>query len=247
MKKILLLGGTGDAVALARQLAAVPGIEVTYSLAGLTAAPNLPDCRVRRGGFGGAQAMAAYLRDGGYGGLLDASHPYARTIAEHGARAAAAAGLPMVKYLRPPWAPGPGDHWTEVADAAAAAAGLAGLAERVFLSIGSRDLAAFQVCEKVWFLVRLITPPAAPPPLRHYDLLQARGPFTLAGERTLLAEHRIGALVAKNSGGDAVAAKLAAARELALPVLMLARPSPPDVPCSHSPAAALSALQTALA
>jgi precorrin-6A/cobalt-precorrin-6A reductase len=46
----------------------------------------------------------------------------------------------------------------------------------------------------------------------------------------LLRTYAIGALVSKNSGGDATYAKLIAARELDLPVVMVQRPPLPEAP-----------------
>lgn len=58
-------------------------------------------------------------------------------------------------------------------------------------------------------------------------MLLARGPFTVADETTLLREYLIDVLVTKNSGGEATAAKLTAARQLGLPVVVVRRPPLP--------------------
>ena len=67
--------------------------------------------------------------------------------------------------------------------------------------------------------------------MSHYELVLARGPFTEADELALFRQHRIDAVVSKNSGGAATYAKIAAARALSLPVVMIARPAsvPGDV------------------
>jgi len=72
--------------------------------------------------------------------------------------------------------------------------------------------------------VRVIDQPHGALPLPRHDLVLGRGPFTIAGERQLLARHRIDVLVCKASGGAATEAKLIAARELGLPVIMVRRP-----------------------
>jgi precorrin-6A/cobalt-precorrin-6A reductase len=128
---------------------------------------------------------------------------------------------------RPPWTPREGDSWVAVADATAAAAKLPGLGQRVFLTTGHKELAAFAKLDETWFLIRLIDPPKEPLPLSRVELLLERGPFDTASEIALFQEHRIEVLVTKNSGGMATAAKLAAARELALPVVMIERPALP--------------------
>ena len=55
-----------------------------------------------------------------------------------------------------------------------------------------------------------------------------RGPFSLQSERSLLQEYKIGAIVSKNSGGDATYAKIIAARELGITVVMVQRPPVPE-------------------
>ena len=140
-----------------------------------------------------------------------------------------AAAVPRLRLLRPPWRRQAGDHWIEVADLAEAVRRLPRLGRRAFLSVGQKDLAAFADLEQVWFLVRTIEAPERLP-LREAKWLVGRGPFRLEAEVALLQEHRIDVLVAKASGGEATYAKLAAARLLGLPVIMLRRPLPPPGP-----------------
>ncbi|MDP6172929.1 MAG: precorrin-6A/cobalt-precorrin-6A reductase, partial [Rhodospirillales bacterium] len=156
MSKLLILGGTSDAVALARQAADMDHLEVTYSLAGVTSNPNLPDCPVRQGGFDGAEGLAGFLKAQGFDMLLDATHPFASQIAANAAQACEKAGVAHLKYLRPPWQPQAGDEWLEVGDMEAAADSLAIFDPRVFLSVGVRDLTAFTGLTENWFLVRLM-------------------------------------------------------------------------------------------
>jgi precorrin-6A/cobalt-precorrin-6A reductase len=159
--------------------------------------------------------------------------------------ATSAAGVPLLVLRRPGWAAGPGDRWHRVPSAAAAAALLPRLGERVFLATGSGDLAAFAGLGS-WFLLRAVDPPPPPLPPRHH-LLLARGPFTADAERALLREHRIDVLVSRDSGGELTAAKLVAARELGLPVVLLARPSAPDAPVVATVEEAVAWLSAALA
>jgi precorrin-6A/cobalt-precorrin-6A reductase len=228
---VLILGGTGEARALATALAARPGLRVTLSLAGRTAQPVLPACEVRIGGFGGAEALADWLRANRTAILVDATHPFARVISRNAARAAEAAGIPVLVLERPPWQLVPGDRWTRVPDMPAAVAAVAALGPapaRVFLAIGRQEVGAFRAAPGHDYLVRSIEPvaPGDLPP--HAETILARGPFTEADERTLLATHRIEIVVAKNSGGPATYAKLAAARDLGLPVILVDRPGRPE-------------------
>jgi len=224
---LLILGGTGEAAALAARAALVPQLRVITSLAGRTSAPLAPHGELRRGGFGGADGLAAYLRDAAIDLVVDATHPFAAVISRHAAEACARAGKPSLMLVRPPWQRQSGDRWIEVDDLAGAAAALPGLARRVFLSVGRQELRTFRAVRDCWFLVRLIEPPRAALPLAEAEIITARGPFTVEDERQLMTSRRIEALVSKNSGGDATYAKIAAARELGLPVVMVRRPPPP--------------------
>jgi precorrin-6A/cobalt-precorrin-6A reductase len=228
--RILILGGSTEASTLARALAPLPGCEVVVSYAGRTRARVETPGAVRVGGFGGVDGLVGYLRDTAVDVLLDATHPFAATMPFHAAAAGDATGVPRLRVCRPPWEPVGGDRWHPVPDLAGAAAEVVALgARRVFLTTGRQELAPFAGVAGVWFLVRAIEPPD-PMPLRDATVVLARGPFAEAGELTLLTEHRIDAVVSKNSGGTAAAAKLAAARRLGLPVVMVERPPTPPGP-----------------
>lgn len=226
---VLILGGTGEAVALARLLAdRRPDIAVTTSLAGVTGDPVLPPGGVRRGGFGGAGGLAAWIAEARVDLLVDATHPFAATMAGHAVAAACSAGVPRLKLLRPMWPRQAGDRWIPAGDAAAAATALATLgARRVFLTLGTRELEAFAGLAGTDFTVRMIEPPADPLPLARCTLLLARGPYDAGAEEALMRKHRVDTLVTKASGGAATRGKIDAARALALPVVMIARPPLP--------------------
>jgi precorrin-6A/cobalt-precorrin-6A reductase len=227
--KVLVLGGTAEAAALAAVLYDRPGYEVTSSLAGRVALPSLPPGEVRIGGFGGPDALAGWLHSHGTDVVVDATHPFADQITENAVRAAAAVGVPLVVLRRPGWTEGRGDRWHRVPDAPAAAAELPALGKRVFLPIGRGELAAFAGLDELWFLVRTVERPRPPLPA-HHELVVSRGPFTADAERALLREHRIDVMVSRDSGGAMTKAKLVAARELGLPVVLIDRPPAPPVP-----------------
>jgi precorrin-6A/cobalt-precorrin-6A reductase len=236
--RLLIIGGTAEARALAEACAPRPNLAVVTSLAGRTRAPRDLPGEVRVGGFGGAEGLARFLRAHAIDRLIDASHPFAEQIGRHAAAACQAAGVPRLRLLRPPWRRHAGDRWIEVADLTEAARRLPELGRRAFLSVGHKDLAAFAGLADVWFLIRTIEPPERLP-LDHALWLQGRGPFSLEAELALLRAHGIDVLVTKASGGAATYAKLAAARALGLPVLMLRRPAPPEGPLVATVAAAL--------
>lgn len=248
-KRLLILGGTAEGRALAEAAEARfgPSLSVISALAGRTRAPILPAGDVRIGGFGGADGLAAYLRDERIGLLIDATHPFATRISAQACEAAAQAGTERLVLVRPTWQPVPGDRWIDVDTVEEAVGAIPGEAERVFLTVGVRSLAPFAARPDLWFLVRLVDAPAEPIPLARHELICARGPFAEADERALLADHRIDCLVTRASGGEATAAKLAAARALGLPVVMVRRPAPPPGPSAPSVEDALTWIEERLA
>ncbi|MEZ3182303.1 cobalt-precorrin-6A reductase [Streptomyces pimonensis] len=224
---VLVLGGTTEARALAGELSARPGTRVTTSLAGRVRRPGAVAGELRVGGFGGAQGLADWLREQRVDAVVDATHPFAQAITANAARAASETGLPLVVLRRPGWQPGPGDRWHPVPSLDAAADLLPRLGHRVLLTTGRLGLAVFAHLTDLRFVVRAVEPPESPVP-PHTHVLLARGPFTVADETALLREHRVDVLVTKDSGGAATAAKLTAARDLGLPVVVVRRPPLPD-------------------
>lgn len=227
VKRVLILGGTQEAALLAAQCTQLPGVDVISSLAGRLQRPTLPAGTVRQGGFGGVAGLVEYIREQHIAVLLDATHPFAADISWHAAEAAQVCRIPHLMLVRPPWEPTAADHWLAVASLVEAATLLPAIAQRAFLSIGRQELPVFAQCTHLWFLMRMIEPPASETPLPPGLVLLQRGPFAVADERVLFQTHTIGALVSKNSGGQATAAKLLAARELGIPVVMVQRPALP--------------------
>ncbi|MGW2959066.1 cobalt-precorrin-6A reductase [Streptomyces sp. NPDC001220] len=239
---VLILGGTTEARELAAALAARPGVRVTTSLAGRVSRPGALPGEVRIGGFGGAEGLADWLREQRVDALVDATHPFAETITANAAVAAARTGVAALVLRRPGWRPGPGDRWHPVASLPAAADLLPRFGPRVLLTTGRLGLSAFAHLTGRHFVVRSVEPPEPPVP-PHTEVLLARGPFTVADETALLRENLIDVLVTKDSGGAATAAKLTAARELALPVVVVRRPPlPAGVKAVPDVAAALDRL-----
>jgi len=220
--RVLILGGIGEALALARRLAPVHA--VTYSIAGKGRVPD-PGCAVRVGGFGGADGLAAFLRASGIELLIDATHPFAAQISYNAARAATLAGVPLWAYRRPAWRAEPGDDWRAVADWPELMVALRGF-ERPFFTVGLEPLRHLtEIPARQHWLVRCLA--AEPPISPQVTLLCATGPFRPDEELALFRDRRIDVLVAKDSGGGAVEAKLMAARRLRVPVMLLARPALP--------------------
>lgn len=223
--RVLILGGTAEARALAAELHRV-GIDVVSSLAGRVARPRLPVGEVRIGGFGGCDALADWLREHEIAAVVDATHPFAERISASATRATDAAATPLLRLERRGWAAGAGDRWRWVDDLdSAARAVVESGARRVFLTSGRQGIAAFAELD-AWCLIRCVDPPDGPLP-RVREILLDRGPYTLEGERALLRAHAIDLLVTKDSGGEHTAPKLRAAREAGLEVVVVRRPPRP--------------------
>ena len=221
-----MLGGTLEASALCAALAGA-GIPATLSYMGRVERPKPQPVPVRIGGFGGVPGLVEWLRAHRVTHLVDATHPFAARMSANAVAAAAEAGVPLVALVRPPWEPGPGDLWTRVPDMAAAVAALEGPARRVMLAIGRMHLGDFAAQPQHDYLLRLVDPPTEPPPLPRHRVVVDRGPFTVAADRALMVDHGTDLVVSKNAGGAGARAKLEAARELGVPVLMIDRPAIP--------------------
>ena len=183
---------------------------------------------MRVGGFGGVDGLVAYLDAEGVDAVVDATHPFAAVMPFHVAAAATATGVRHVRLLRPPWTRRDGDRWIDVASMADAAAALDGAgAERVFLATGRQQLDAFRAVRRP-VVPRALDRAGAPTRCRRRWRSGTGARSPLEGERRLLVDHRIDTVVAKNAGGRATVAKLDAARELGLTVVMVRRPPQPD-------------------
>jgi precorrin-6A/cobalt-precorrin-6A reductase len=225
--RALLLGGTGDANALAEALVRA-GIDAIYSYAGRTQIPLKHALPIRIGGFGGAVGFADYIRQMRITHVIDATHPFAAEMSRHAVEASAATCTPLIAVERAPWMRSVGDNWIEVANIEAAVGALPDAAARVFLAIGRQHIAPFAAKPQHGYTLRLVDAPEAALPLPNAEVIVSRGPFTLEGDRKLMASRRIDILVARNSGGTGARAKIDAARELGIPVILIARPALPE-------------------
>lgn len=227
---VLVLGGTAEARALAAALDAQEDVRVVSSLAGRVARPRLPVGEVRTGGFGGVAGLTAWLREHRVAAVVDATHPFAERIGSNAAAACPAAGVPLLRLARPGWTERPGDRWHRVATLRDAAELVPRLGRRAFLTSGRQGLGAFAGDARRWFLIRTVDPPSPADLPPHHELILDRGPYTPEGEGALLDAHAIDVLVTKDSGGGLTAAKLDAARDRDVPVIMVDRPPRPAVP-----------------
>lgn len=238
MQRLLILGGTTEAAALAQALPTDRWIGIV-SLAERTRQPLTLPAILRQGHFGGIDGFVDFLKAERIDAVVDATHPFAAQISHQAAIATDQCQIPRLILVRPPWEPQMGDRWLTVPDLAAAAARLPGLAQRIFLTTGRQSLATFSALKDQWFLMRMLEPPPPELPLPPGEVLCDRPPFTLTHELDLLQRYHIQALVTKNSGGTATCAKLAAARQHEIPVVMIERPALPKGDRVSTVAAAL--------
>ncbi len=238
--RILILGGTSEASALAKLITGDKRFQPTLSFAGRTASPATPPIPYRIGGFGGWEGLAAWIKAEGVSALVDATHPFAARISANAVRAADATGVAFASLIRPAWTPQDGDQWIEVPSPEAAAAALGVSPRTVFLTTGRLELPAFAAAPQHSYIARVIDHPgdvALPPRI---DFIYDRGPFDTAAEARLLRERHAEIVVSKNSGGAAIYGKIEAARLLRLPVVMIERP---DKPALHPVNSATEALR----
>jgi precorrin-6A/cobalt-precorrin-6A reductase len=231
--RLLILGGTSEANALARRIADEPAIAPVLSLAGATANPAPAPIPQRIGGFGGAEGLAAYLKAERIDAVVDATHPFATRMSANAVAACRAAGAPLVVFTRPPWTRQEGDRWTEVASTDEAVDALGAARQVVFLTQGRLQLGAFARAPQHRYVVRAIDRPAEFDALPEGKLVLAKGPFSLADELELMRNEAIETLVTKNSGGGATYPKIEAARLLGVGVVIVARPTAPDAETLH--------------
>ena len=226
MTRVLLVGGTAEARALAQALVDAD-VEVVSSLAGRVSRPRLPAGEVRIGGFGGVEGLVAAIEEGGFTHVVDATHPFAATMTQHVVEATGRLGVPAVRLSRPGWSGRPdaaGWRWVSSHDEAREVA--ESLGDRPFLTTGRQTLPAYAAWSPRPVLVRVVEPPEQPLPAAWRVLLD-RGPYERAGERDLMREHGVDVLLTKDSGGAYTSAKLDAAADLGVPVVVVARPPVP--------------------
>jgi precorrin-6A/cobalt-precorrin-6A reductase len=247
MSRILILGGTTEARELAQRLARRADLQIVISLAGRTRSPAPQPVPVRSGGFGGAAGLAEYLRKERINAVIDATHPYAHVISANAAVAARQAGVSLIALRRAPWQAVAGDRWSEAVDVADAVRRLGARPRRIFVTLGRSELAALTPAPQHFYLIRSVDPVEPPLSLPRVSYVIDRGPFSEADDGALMREHAIDAVIAKNSGGAASYAKIAAARALGIEVVMLRRPAPSDGPAVASVDEAIAWLDHAIA
>jgi precorrin-6A/cobalt-precorrin-6A reductase len=227
-KKVLVLGGTGEARAIVEGMRDVYGDKLTlvYSLAGVTRSPEVPEgVEVMTGGFGGKEGFEAYIREAEVSAVINATHPFAATMTRNAYDVSNSLGVPLLRVEREVWEPEEGDEWSEVQDVESASFYVPRFGKRCMLALGGRHIHLFSKWTRVFFLVRLVElPDGGVLPLESYAMRVDKDVLSVEEEKGLMEEHEIDVLVVRNSGGATTASKLLAAREKGISVIMLQRP-----------------------
>jgi precorrin-6A/cobalt-precorrin-6A reductase len=225
--KVLILGGTGKARELAQRM--IPMFadvaEIISSQAGVTINPKPVPGRVVTGGFGGISGLVEFMKREQIRIIIDATHPFAKTISDSAYVACTMNGAKRLTLGREMWNLPPGARWIEVENMKGAAEEISNSAKRVFITTGSRGLEAFSKLKNIWFLIRMIDQPTAPINLAKHQIITGLPPFEMASERELLLSNSIDVLVSKNSGGSATMGKINAALEIETPIILLRQPA----------------------
>ena len=221
VEKILILGGIKEAAVLAKELVD-SGFDVTTSLAGRTKEPMPIAGALRVGGFGGAEGLARYMIDNKITRLVDCTHPFAKTISANAQRAAEITGVPLDIRSRKAWDEIEGDVWTKVPSLDHAAKALS-TGSNVLLALGKHHLKPFESRPDCYFFIRMVDPPDDKPNLGPHEIIIGKPSLLWQEEADLMTRRKIDTIVCRNSGGDGAYAKIIAARELKLPVIILDR------------------------
>lgn len=224
---ILLLAGTFEARVLAKKLEEkFSGVRLTASFAG--AVKDLPDLGVptRIGGFGGIEGLCQHLQTENVSLIIDATHPFAAQMSWNAFHAAERENTAILRLERPAWQQAPNDLWHPVASMGDAADAIPEGAHP-FLAVGRKEVATFYRRGDIIGTARMIEPPPVPLP-DHWSLVLARPPQSTEEEVELFKEKGITHVVTKNSGGTRAYAKVEAAQQMQLPVIMVDRPDLPS-------------------
>lgn len=223
-KTILILAGTAEANKLAAQLLENhKDWRIISSLAGRTQNPKIPIGETRIGGFGGVEGLIDYISKQNVDKIYDATHPYALKISKNAFQAAQKSGIDYEKISRQPWQKTLDDNWIEVATIQEAADKLPQKAT-AFLTLGRQYIDAFKHRTDCHFIVRMVDQ-QNDVPLGSYEIIQGLPNSAAKDEQKLFTLHNITHLITRNSGGEKSYAKIIAAREAQLPVIMIKRPN----------------------
>ncbi|MFP7570688.1 precorrin-6A/cobalt-precorrin-6A reductase [Marivita sp. S2033] len=159
----------------------------------------------------------------GASALVIAPHPCDAETLSKGAVLARSINLPSVTIRRPEWRAGRRDLWIPARNVDSAAARVPHGA-RVLVTLGRAALTEMRALRQAHVFVRQLSERHTTFPLRHGRYLTGTAPFTIASEIALMRRFRIDTVLTRNAGGPGGWPKVAAARALALPVVMVARP-----------------------
>lgn len=223
---LLLLAGTAEARLLGNALATLP----LRAHAVITEPPRgkLPmqiGQELRR--FRDADELVGYLREGGFGAIVDASHGFDGSVTRTGVEAARLLGLPHLRLARPIWDAGENPRWRAAPDVRTAMQMIPPGA-RVFSATGWDSLPAYAEFPGARLLLRQTRGRARPMPFDFVEPVFGLPPFTVHSERQLFEGMGVDIVICRNLGGDASRPKLDAAIQLGLDVILIDPPAAPE-------------------
>lgn len=249
---ILVMGGTKDARLLLMSLRAANPTEMIVATAvsdyGAELLRKQGGCTVLQGAMD-TVALARFIREKGVRALIDATHPFAEQASADARQAAQNTGVPYLRFERPPGQIEAGDGVYYAADFPAAAKIAARLGKVIFLTIGSRHL--WDILNNLpqgKKVVARVLPDADS--IRHCiamglspaEIVAVQGPVSKALNIALFKEYNANVIITKDSGETGgTPEKVAAARELKIPIILVRRPPSPGG--MNSPTEIINALK----
>ena len=236
---ILLMGGTKDARGLALAINQAYPREMLVATAvsgyGADLLREQGGCVVLQGAMD-ARALVKFIREKEVRALVDATHPYAHQASQQAAQAAEETGIAYIRYERPPTNIPAGDGVYFAPDFQAAAVIAARLGKKMFLTIGTRQLKTFlEALPPERKVVARVLPEeesfrqCRELGLSPADVVALQGPVSKKLNAALFAEYGAEVVVSKESGeAGGTSEKVAAARELKIPIVLVRRPTSGD-------------------
>ena len=229
--KIFLIAGTEDGRELAGFLLS-KGYDVTASVIssyGRQLLEHYDGLKINDRALD-AEELSTYLTEHAIDAVVDASHPYAANVSANAMKACRQKNIPCLRYERLENELNY-DKIYHVNDYEAAADMAAKLGRIIFLTTGSRSLKIFVDRLKDCEIIARVLPTASVLNecerlgLTPKNIVAMLGPFSKAFNAAMFAHFRAEVIVTKNSGSvGGLDEKIAAAAELALPVVLIDRP-----------------------
>lgn len=234
MKEILIFAGTTEGRELSEYLA-VAGIAHTLCVAteyGEIVLKEHPLVKVHRGRMN-QEEIREYIKTGGFGAVVDATHPYAEVVTQNIRNAMLNMDIPYLRLKRENSVSSSYEKIQYFKDSVSCAKALEKIDGNILLTTGSKELSVFveYIDRKERLYVRVL------PGIESLKLcmecgiagkqiLALQGPFTTQMNEAMFRQYQIKCLVTKESGNaGGYQEKLDAAQNLGIPVFTIGCPA----------------------